>query len=37
MSAFRILTGEPTEERPLGEPVHRREENIRTDLEDTRV
>ena len=31
-SAFEILTGAPTEERPLGRPRHRWEDNITIDL-----
>ena len=33
-SAFKILTGEPTENRPLGRPRRRWEDNIRMDLEE---
>ena len=33
-STFKILTGKPTGKRPLGRPRHRREENIRMDLEE---
>ena len=33
-SAFNILTGEPTENRPLGRPRRRWEDNIRMDLEE---
>ena len=33
-SAFKILTGKPTENRPLGRPRHRWEDNIRMDLEE---
>ena len=33
-SAFRILTGKPTEKRPLGRPRHRWEDSIRMDLEE---
>ena len=33
-SAFGILTGQPTEKRPLGRPKRRWEDNIRMDLED---
>ena len=33
-SAFKILTGKPTEKRPLGRPRHRWEGNIRMDLEE---
>ena len=33
-SAFKILTGKPTGERPLGRPRHRWEDNIRMDLEE---
>ena len=32
-SAFKILTGKPTEKRPLGRPRRRWEDNIRMDLE----
>ena len=32
-SAFKILTGKPTGERPLGRPRRRWEDNIRMDLE----
>ena len=31
-SAFKILTGTPTENRPLGRPRRRWEDNIRMDL-----
>ena len=31
-AAFKILTGKPTEKRPLGRPKRRREDNIRMDL-----
>ena len=31
--AFKILTGKPTEKRPLGRPRRRWEDNIRMDLE----
>ena len=33
-SAFKILTGKPTEKRPLGRPRRRWDENIRMDLEE---
>ena len=33
-SAFKTLTGKPTEKRPLGWPKHRWENNIRMDLEE---
>ena len=33
-SAFNILTGEPTENRPLGRPRRRWEDNIRMYLEE---
>ena len=33
-SAFKILTGKPTGNRPLGRPRRRWEDNIRMDLED---
>ena len=33
-SAFRILTGKPTEKRPLGRSRRRWEDNIRMDLEE---
>ena len=33
-SAFKILTGKPTGNRPLGRPRRRREDNIRMDLEE---
>ena len=33
-SAFKILTGKPTEKRPLGRPRCRWEDNIRMDLEE---
>ena len=40
-SAFKILTGKPTEKRPLGRPRCRWEDNIRMDLKeigfDTRI
>ena len=32
-SAFKILTGKPTGNRPLGRPRRRLEDNIRMDLE----
>ena len=31
-SAFKILTGKPTDKRPLGRPRRRWEDNIRMDL-----
>ena len=31
-SVFKILTGTPTGKRPLGRPRHKREDNIRIDL-----
>ena len=34
MSAFKILTGKPTGNRPLGRPRRRWEDNIRIDLEE---
>ena len=34
ISAFKILTGKPTEKRPLGRPRRRWEDNIRMDLEE---
>ena len=33
-SAFKILTGKPTEKIPLGRPRRRWEDNIRMDLEE---
>ena len=33
-SAFKILTGTPTEKRPLGRARHRWEDNIRMDLKE---
>ena len=33
-SAFKILTDKPTGKRPLGRLRHRREDNIRMDLEE---
>ena len=33
-SAFKILTGKPTGNRPLGRPRRRWEDNIRMDVED---
>ena len=33
-SAFKILTGKPTEKRPLGRPRHSWEGNIRMDLKE---
>ena len=33
-SAFKILTGKPTGNRPLGKPRRRREDNIRMHLEE---
>ena len=33
-SAFKILTGTPTEKRPLGRPRRRWEDNIRMDLKE---
>jgi hypothetical protein len=33
-SAFKILTGKPTGERPLGRPRRRWEDNIRMDLKE---
>ena len=34
MTAFKIITGKPTENRPLGRPTRRWEDNIRMDLEE---
>ena len=31
-SAFKMLTGKPTEKRPLGRPRHRWEDNVKMDL-----
>jgi len=31
---YRVLMGKPEGRRPLGRPKHRREENIKTDLQD---
>ena len=36
-SAFKILTGKPTEKRPLGRPRHRWVDNIRMDLEEISI
>ena len=36
-SAFKILTGKPTEKRPLRRPRHRWEDNIRMDLEEVGI
>jgi hypothetical protein len=36
-SAFKILTGKPTNKRPLGRPRHRWEDNIRMDLKEIGV
>ena len=36
-SAFKILAGKPTGERPLCRPRHRWEDNIRMDLEEVGV
>ena len=33
-STLKILTGKPTEKRPLGKPSRRWEDNIRMDLEE---
>ena len=33
-SAFIILTGKPTEKRPMGRPRHRWEDNIKMNLEE---
>jgi len=33
-SAYRFLVGKPEEERALGRPRHRREDNIKMDLQD---
>ena len=33
-NAFKILTGKPTEKRPLGKLIRRWEDNIRMDLEE---
>ena len=33
-SAFKILTGKPTEKRPLGRPRRRWDDNIRMDFEE---
>ena len=34
LGAFKILTGKPTEKRPLGRPRRRCEDNIKMDLEE---
>ena len=36
-SAFKILTGKPTEKRPLGRPRHRWEDNFRMNLKEIGV
>ena len=36
-SSLKILTGKPTEKRPLGKPRRRWEDNIRMDLEEIGV
>ena len=36
-SAFKIVTGKPTEKRPLGRPRHRWEDNIRMNLKERRI
>ena len=36
-SAFKIVAGKPTEEKPLGRPRCRREYNIRMGLKDVSV
>ena len=36
-SVFKILSGKPTEKRPLGWPRHRWEDNIRMDLKEIGV
>ena len=36
-SAFKMLTGKPAGERPLGRPRYRWEDNIRMDLEEIDV
>ena len=36
-SAFKILTGKPTGNRPLGRPRRRWEDNIRMDLEELSI
>ena len=36
-SAFKILTGKPTGNRPLGRPGRRWENNIRMDLEEISI
>ena len=33
-SAFKILTGKPTEKRPFGRPSRRRKDTIRIDLKE---
>ena len=37
MRAFKMLTGKPTGERPLGRPRHRWEDNIKMDLREIGV
>ena len=37
MSAFKILTGKPIGNRPLGRPRRRWEDNIRMDLEEISI
>jgi hypothetical protein len=36
-SAYRVLVGRPEGKRPLGRPRRRREDNIKTDLEETGI
>jgi len=31
---YRVLVGKPEEKRPLGRPTYRREDNIKTDLQE---
>ena len=31
---YRVLVGKPEGKRPLGRPMHRREDNIKLDLQD---
>ena len=35
-NAYRVLVGKPEGRRPLGRPTHRREDNIKMDLQQVR-
>jgi hypothetical protein len=37
IGAYRVLVGNPEEERPFGRPRDRREDNIKMDLQEVRL